>query len=71
MNGTGEQHPNSSRFAPVDQQQWGNTTFPLGAHYDRNDVTFAVYSRRNWSGYAGIQGRPSASMMRVSKKLRP
>ena len=25
----------------------------------------------NWSGYAGIQGRPSASMMRVSKNWRP
>lgn len=46
MNGTGDQHPNSGQFAPIDQQQWGNATFPLGAHYDQNDVNFSVYSRR-------------------------
>ncbi|MCP5363768.1 MAG: glycogen-debranching protein [Hyphomicrobiales bacterium] len=43
---TGDQHPDTGPFSAVDQPRWGDARYPLGAHYDGDDVTFAVYSRR-------------------------
>ncbi|MCP5306966.1 MAG: glycogen-debranching protein [Chromatiaceae bacterium] len=42
---TGAMHPIDGPFAPVGPDTWSGADFPLGAHYDGTDVTFAVYSR--------------------------
>ena len=42
----GEQHPNSGNYAPLEEATWQNAAYPLGAHYQEEDVTFAVYSKR-------------------------
>ncbi len=42
----GDTHPQRGQFSPVQPATWSAATFPLGAHFDGNDVTFAVFSRR-------------------------
>jgi isoamylase len=42
----GDTHPSRGPFAPIDEQAWGSATYPLGAHYDGGDASFAVYSAR-------------------------
>jgi len=46
MTGTGEQHPDTGPFSAIDEPLWAEARYPLGAHFDGNNVTFAVYSRR-------------------------
>ena len=42
----GYRHPNSGNYAPLEETTWQNATYPLGAHYQEDGVTFAVYSKR-------------------------
>jgi glycogen operon protein len=42
----GKRFPASGQFHPVNPQGWAIATFPLGAHYDGQTVTFAVFSKR-------------------------
>ncbi len=42
----GQNFPSSGRYSPVNPDQWATAQYPLGAHYDGSDVTFAVYSKR-------------------------
>jgi glycogen operon protein len=42
----GQNFPSSGRYSPVNPENWATAQYPLGAHYDGKDVTFAVYSKR-------------------------
>ncbi|ACB54537.1 hypothetical protein cce_5191 [Crocosphaera subtropica ATCC 51142] len=42
----GYQHPHSGNYAPIEESTWHHAIYPLGAHYQDDDVTFAVYSKR-------------------------
>ncbi|TVQ44656.1 MAG: glycogen-debranching protein [Gloeocapsa sp. DLM2.Bin57] len=41
----GYQHPLEGEYAPIEEFKWQKATYPLGAHYLGDDVTFAVYSK--------------------------
>ena len=41
----GQNHPQSGNYAPLDSHLWADATYPLGAHYRGDSVTFAVYSK--------------------------
>ena len=41
----GNQHPGSGACSPVGEAAWATADYPLGAHVQGEDVTFAVYSR--------------------------
>ena len=40
----GVMHPNTGAFSPVDEAYWGGGSWPLGAHIDGDNTTFALYS---------------------------
>lgn len=43
----GSNHPRSGSFSPIDEAQWREATYPLGAHRDSDgSVTFGVFSQR-------------------------
>ena len=37
--------PSAGNYTPVEESKWENASYPLGAHYDGKNVTFAVYSK--------------------------
>jgi glycogen operon protein len=41
----GQNHPASGNYAPVEIESWANADYPLGAHHQSNQTTFAVYSK--------------------------
>ncbi|HIK46869.1 MAG TPA: glycogen-debranching protein [Leptolyngbyaceae cyanobacterium M65_K2018_010] len=41
----GQNFPQTGPFSPVSPEQWAAAPYPLGAHYEGRDVTFAVYSK--------------------------
>jgi len=41
----GNNHPSSGKYAPIEENSWDKAIYPLGAHYEGKDVTFAVYSK--------------------------
>lgn len=41
----GTKHPETGNYAPIEELNWQKATYPLGAHYLGNNVTFAVYSK--------------------------
>ena len=41
----GSKHPSSENYAPLEESSWEKAAYPLGAHYDGQHVTFAVYSQ--------------------------
>ena len=41
----GQNHPNSGTYSPIEEANWANLHYPLGAHHQEENTTFAVYSR--------------------------
>ena len=41
----GTKHPHSGNYAPVEESSWEQASYALGARYDGQNVTFAVYSQ--------------------------
>ena len=42
---TGYNHPEMGEYAPVSPEQWQIATYPLGASFQKEAVTFALYSK--------------------------
>jgi len=55
----GQNHPQSGNYAPLDSHLWADATYPLGAHYRGDSVTFAVYSKNASQILLEIYDRPT------------
>ena len=55
----GQNHPQSGNYAPLDSHLWADATYPLGAHYQGDSVTFAVYSKNASQILLEIYDRPT------------
>ena len=57
----GQNHPTSGAYSPVNQSSWGSANWALGANYDINDATFAVYSKNATKILLEIYGTETSS----------
>lgn len=58
----GATHPQTGNYAPHQSEKWSQLTSPLGAHYQGDRVTFAVYSRHASRILLEIYAEPTGEM---------